>query len=101
MAKARLTDWYIRKQRLPESGRLDIWDTLVTGLGLRMTSGGVRSWSVRYRAGKIHRRFTLGTYPAMSLKEAREEALEAIRKVKKGRDLQREKETARSAMLPQ
>ena len=101
MPKEKLTDSFVKKTRPPESGRLEYWDTTVSGLGLRITAGGVKSWCIRYRAGTKHRRFTLGTYPALSLSKAREEALEAIRKVKKGQDLLREKEAARTAAAPQ
>jgi len=53
----------------------DFWDTLTPGLCLRVSGAtSRRTWFVRYRANGKHRRLKLGTYPALSLAEAREAA---------------------------
>lgn len=101
MPKIRLTDSFVKKTPAPETGRNDYFDTVVVGLEFRITSANKRSWSTRYRVGSKRPRFTLGTYPALSLSQAREAALEAIRATQKGQDLQREKQAARTAVSPQ
>lgn len=69
------------KNALPAAGsdRLELRDDDEPGLIFRVTTGGVRSWSLRYRnsAGE-QRRKSLGNFPATTLAGARQEA----RKVK-------------------
>ena len=57
----------------------DYFDVSVSGLALRVTSGGTRSWTLLY--GTPRRRVTLGRYPSLSLAGARARAIE----VKDGR----------------
>ena len=79
--------------------RLDLPDDNVPGLALRVTPGGVKTWSLRYRmeggrAGRV-RRLTLGTYPRLSLAEARKKAQKALRAVDSGVDPAAQKKAAR------
>lgn len=67
-------------------GRLQIWDTALPGFGLRITEKGKKSWVVMYRYRDRQRRMTLGSYPAFSLAEAREEARAALRSIERGED---------------
>jgi hypothetical protein len=60
--------------RSPASGQLDYWDADHPGFGLRVSAGGRKAWVAMYRHGNVKRRLTLGTYPALSLAEAREKA---------------------------
>lgn len=101
MPKVKLTAATVEKTKPPEKGRSELWDTQVPGLALRITPNGIKSWCIRYRASGKQKRFTLGTYPAISLADARNEASEAIRNVKMGQDVQREKEATRTAIAPQ
>jgi integrase len=56
------------------------------GLYIYVTKAGTRSWRLKYRFAGKEQRLTLGLYPDVSLKAAREER-DAIRKaVKDGRD---------------
>jgi integrase len=57
----------------------DYFDAAVSGLALRVTSQGTKSWSLLY--GTPRRRVTLGRYPSLSLAGARAKAIE----VKNGR----------------
>lgn len=90
MPTLRLTDAAIKKLKTPESGRIEYWDTLVPGLGLRVSSSSVRSWVLMTRALKNgawkQQRVTLGNYPALSLAEARTKAVEAKAAAKIGED---------------
>lgn len=83
MAKRRLTDVVVRDAR-PRKARYELHDT--TGLSLRITPKGEKSWYWRYRANGVQRRLTFGIYPRVPLATARQ-ALEAAREaVKYGND---------------
>jgi integrase len=89
--KAKLTDSFIRNVKVPATGRVMITDELQPGLQLRVTDKGAISFSVVGRGpdGRITRR-TLGRYPAVSLKAAREGARKQSQAIKDGQDLRRE-----------
>jgi hypothetical protein len=84
--KKPLTDSLIRTLAAPASGRVEISDERCSGLTFRMTANRVRSWSFRFRDPRSNRltRVTLGTYPDLSLAEAREKAIDMRRSVAKG-----------------
>ena len=72
--RANLTDVFVQSVKAPERGQAEYWDRKERGLGLRVSQGGRRTWTLLYRLptdGRL-RRFTLGTYPVLSLKDARE-----------------------------
>jgi len=92
--KKKLTEMAVSKIA-PEAGRrLEVFDALTPGLALRVTEGGKKSWSVMYRvAGRgdggnrgALRRMTLGAYPLIDLKAAREKARAAIDLADRGDD---------------
>ena len=66
-----LTDLRIRKSR-PRDKRYKLFDG--GGLYLEVLPGGAKSWRVLVRVDGKERRPTLGAWPAMSIKEAREAA---------------------------
>lgn len=73
-----LTDAKIASIRPPATGQAEYPDHKVTGLRLRVGTGGKKSWTVRRRVGaKIINR-KLGTYPALGLAAAREAAIKLI-----------------------
>lgn len=74
MAKAKLTARLVDSIKPPESGQADYWDTALPGFGLRASYGGRLAWVVMYRFHGRKRRLTLGTYPALSLADARDRA---------------------------
>ena len=80
MAKKKFTDAAIKRIPTPKTGRIEYWDSLTPGFGLRITDKGRRSWVLMTRAyepktGKrTLARFTLGAYPAMGLGAARKAA---------------------------
>src|SRR5262245_64021571 len=51
--------------------RIEYFDAEVPGLSLRITSDGVKTWSLLYRHHGRRRRLTLGRYPDCKLAEAR------------------------------
>lgn len=56
------------------------------GLYVEVSPTGGKLWRFRYRVGKIEKKLSIGTYPDLSLKEARHAALEARMVVAKGGD---------------
>lgn len=86
MAKRRLTDAGVRSLATKKRQE-DFWDSLTPGLCLRVSgSTGRKTWLVRYRANGKHRRHKLGTYPHMSLAEARDEARDVQSDADAGKD---------------
>lgn len=86
MARARLTDKAVEKASVVEGQRVEIWDALLPGFGLRISYGGRKSFIVMTRVGGRQRRFTIGTYPALSLAEARGAARRLIADAQVGID---------------
>ena len=95
MATRKLSAQFIKKANRPESGRDEYFDTEVRGFGLRITQAGKKSWFVMYRHHGRLRRFTLGTYPEISLSDARGLAREAKGKVMTGIDPAEERKALR------
>jgi integrase len=82
-----INDAWLRVQRPPAAGRLEVWDTRVTGLVLRITPSGAASWSVRLRTKDGKRtRPTLGAWPAVGIADARRRALTLIAAIHGGAD---------------
>jgi integrase len=71
--RLQLTDRFCQhaKSDVPQT---DYFDETVTGLALRVTSKGVKAWTLLY--GIPRRRVTLGRYPGLSLAAARTLAIE-------------------------
>jgi integrase len=85
MQKA-LTDVLVRSLTPPDKGRLELSDSRCPGLEIRATAGGAKSWSFRFRdprSAKITRA-TIGSYPDVTLAEARERAGDLRRAVAAG-----------------
>lgn len=69
--QVKLTDITIRQLPNPEKGHKMYWDTVVPGFGVRVTAKS-KAYFIVY--GTERRSKTLGKYPAMPLKTARDEA---------------------------
>src|SRR5262249_13849905 len=70
-----------RKKRLyevPEPGR--------TGLAIRVSPHGMKSWSFRYRIRAEQKRMIFGAYPQVSLADARVKLADAQKDLQAGRD---------------
>src|SRR5262249_54953220 len=81
----------------PGEDRREIADSHMPGLYLVVQPSGAKGWAVRYRHQGVPRKLTLGSYPALGLKDARELGAKALRAVAEGRDPGREKVLARAA----
>jgi integrase len=86
LAKAALTAAAVERMKPPKAGQIDVFDRGYPGLALRVSYGGRKAFVFMYRYGAKVRRLSLGTYPAVSLAEAREVWKEARRDLERGRD---------------
>jgi len=93
----RLTTRGVNAIKKPKTGRVEYWDTVITGLGLRVSETGRKSWVVMYRNQGRLRRMTLGTYPKKSLATARNEAGDILGRASGGKDPAAEKNAERKA----
>jgi hypothetical protein len=70
----------------PANGkRYEVRDTLVPGLHIRVSAKGAKIW---YLASRVHgqtRRLKIGSYPILSLSDAREHAQGILRDIALGR----------------
>jgi integrase len=97
MPKCSFTVRWIDSVILPDKGQLDYFDSRTSGLGLRISSAGRKSWFVMYRhAGRL-RRYTIGTYPALGLTHARDKAKELMHESAMGNDPATDKQVNRGA----
>src|SRR5215469_6697389 len=91
--KRRLTDRFLKTVSRPRVERESYQDTVGPGLVLRVPE---MSWSVRYTPkGGGQKRATYGTYPAISLAEARSRARDISAATARGIDLPAEEKRAR------
>jgi integrase len=81
----------------PTQKRRELPDRHMPGLYLVVQPSGAKGWAVRYRHAGTTRKHTLGAYPAIDLKTARDLASKALRAVAEGRDPGREKIQERAA----
>src|SRR5215510_8726466 len=86
MAKATFTARWVAAVKPSTQKQVDYFDTKPPALGLRLAPSGRKTWFIMYRSGGRLRRLTLGTYPALSLADAREQALSARHAVATGGD---------------
>src|SRR6478736_912408 len=86
MTRRTLTAAAVERIKPPAKGQIECYDQGFPGLALRVSYGGGKSWSFFFRQGGRLRRMTLGTYPALSLAEARDAWREARLSVARGID---------------
>ena len=71
----------------PKTGTLELWDTVVPGLALRIGYGGKRAYCVTTRINGTQVRRTLGSTATHSLAEARDAARNILLHADKGIDI--------------
>ena len=98
MAAVTLTDALLRGAT-PGEKMIELWDSKVAGLCLRISPTGVRTWTFRYRPkdSVSFKRLGLGHYPAVTLAGARQRAQEKRVEVADGTDPQGERRAKREA----
>jgi integrase len=83
---AKLTKRLIDGLATPESDTL-LWDDGLPGFGLRVRPSGRRAFVVQYRtADGRQRRRTIGTYPVLTVEQARAQAREWLSGAQRGQD---------------
>ena len=79
-----------------------VWDSDLTGFGLRVRKGGSKTFIAQYRAGGgrtgTTRRFTVGRYGTLTVNEARAEARNILLAAAKGSDPASDRKAKRRAM---
>jgi integrase len=82
----------------PTTDDFTIWDSGLSGFGLRVRPSGNKSFLIKYRTAEgEQRKVTLGQYGALTVDEARKLARTALGSVAKGQDPAMEKKRARDA----
>lgn len=85
--KKQISDALLRSIKAPEEGRVEISDTVRPGLRFRIIPSGRRSWIFEKRIKDGPKRtHTLGTYPELSIRDARAVALELELEAARGFD---------------
>jgi integrase len=93
-----ITDAALRAMRPPERGHVELWDSLVPQLAVRVLPSGGVAWSVRARQpGGKRIRASLGRWPAVTVKQARIQAKIELGKISAGGDPVGERRAARQA----
>src|SRR5262245_38324432 len=95
MPTLKLTAAGVANAKPPARGRIEYWDAVLPGFGLRVPATGVQRWRVLYRAlGRVARP-PLGSYPSIPVAAARERARAMLEEVANGGDPARAKAEAR------
>lgn len=101
----RITKSFIDKVPLPQIGpdgkssQAFYRDSIIAGFGLRVTSGGAKSFIVEKRVDGRVKRKTLGRYGNLTLEQARKEAQKFLGKVATGIDPIREVQELRAQRI--
>jgi integrase len=95
---AKLTSKFVDNIK-PRATRVEIPDSGCVGLYLQLQPSGARSWAVRYRAGGKSIKLTVGSYPVVSLHDARIAATKAREQVAKGVDPAKAKADAKAKAM--
>ncbi len=82
-----LTDIAVKALAAPEREQVTYWDATTPGFGVRVSRGGTKSFVLVHGANR--RRTTLGRYPAISLKNARDEAKQLLAELTLGKTQRR------------
>lgn len=72
--KQKLTSRYIETVKAPGPKRLEVYDQLLPGFGIRVSTTGRKTWFCSARTNGRTQRIKIGTYPAVGLADARERA---------------------------
>src|SRR5713101_3412053 len=89
--RKQLTEAMVARQAPPETGRLEIFDSIVPALALRVTPTGARTYVVRGRVkGRPESiRVTVGDARGMKLSDARQQASDVPQQMRAGNDPRR------------
>lgn len=86
MPLEKFTAQWVERVKPPASGRDEWWDKKGTGLGLRVSFTGTKTWCVRYRKDGKRRRMVIGEFPAVTFADANQRAAAILLDVARGGD---------------
>ncbi len=81
-----LTDRTVAALKAEAGRRIARPDGDVPGLAIRVSPSGRKTWALTYRVGRRQRRWTIGTYPVITLASARKKARRALTDLEDGID---------------
>lgn len=93
----RITAHIVKALDPPASGNRVVWDSDLTGFGVRITAAGSVSFVLRYVVDGRERRFTIGKHPDLSASAARERATVLRGRITMGEDPLEARREARKA----
>ena len=97
MPKVKLTHSFLATIKLPKK-RIEYYDTIVDSLFVRISTAGKKTFGFAY--GSQGKRYTIGTFPEISLAQARRITKELKVQLARGIDPQTEKQKQRKAPSP-
>lgn len=88
MKHTKLTDRYVQSITAPADGRSEDWhrDTELTGFAVRVRESGKRVFYLEYKRAGRTRRLRIGSYPSITVTQARKLAKQATGQVAAGND---------------
>jgi integrase len=93
----KLTDAFVKTLAAPAKGRIERRDAEIPGFAIRVTEKGAKSWILVYYLRGRKCRLTLGSYPELSLADARKRARQHRGEVERGENPAASKRSARAA----
>src|SRR5262249_21386834 len=84
--KMMLTDAAVKRLKPPPQGQIDYFDPTYSGLSLRVSYKGRKTWTYIYRIAGEQKRLTLDTYPPMTVAQAHDAWRKARDRVRAGHD---------------
>ena len=82
----------------PQARDYFLWCSSTPGFGLRVYPSGKKVFVAQVRVGRTQRRVKIGPFGPFTVEQARKRAEEVVRAASEGRDPQREKRDARTAI---
>ncbi len=84
--KIKINKTNVEKVLPPEKGYTLVWDTEMSGFGVRVTSMGIKSFVLQKRIKGVEHRMTIGKFPGVSAEVARKEAVKKLGAIAGGGD---------------
>ena len=95
----KLTETAMGRASVPTTGQTMIWDSSVTGFAVRILPGGSRTFWFQYRTrggrAGTNRMVRIGTWPTVTLADARKAAKVLAGQVARGQDPAAERQEAK------
>src|SRR5215472_2669471 len=97
MPKLKLTQACVDGLQPPKSGRVEYWDSLLPGFGLRVAASGKKTWQAFYRVDGKMVREKIGTVDLIpNVGVARDHARESMTAVRRGENPAEQKRQAKA-----